>query len=340
MPKHSYPGGVWSATPTPFNLSYELDAVSVRRLVAHHQRLGVSGLMLAGTCGEGAWMRDRDRETLTRTAVAAAAGRIAIALQVTDNSAIRTLDNIDRAAAWGANLAVVEAPYFLFNATPARIASYYREVARRSALPLGLYDRGANSPYSLPPAALPDLLSEPKVVMVKDSSGSTDRRALYLAARQRRPDLLLLSGDEFDCVSYIRAGYDGLLLGGGIFNSSLAHRIIAAVRAGRDTEAAALQSRMNDLMLRVYGGPKIECWLSGLKELLVQLEIFSTNANILEYPLTEHCRAQISAAVTGTDGLGFAADLRGEAPADAAATETANPDEDIAPPLPVPSSVR
>jgi dihydrodipicolinate synthase/N-acetylneuraminate lyase len=313
MPKHSLPAGVWSATPTPFTATFDLDVDSVPRLVAHHLRLGVSGLMLAGTCGEGAWMRDRDRERLTRTAVAAAGGRLHIALQVTDNSAIRTLDNIDRAAAWGAGLAVVEAPYFFFNDSPARLVAYYREIARRSVLPIGFYDR--ERAYSIPHANLPELLAEPNVVMIKDSSSSPERRRLYLLARQRRPDLLLLSGDEFDCVSYLRAGYDGLLLGGGIFNGALARRIIAAVRADDDAQALALQQRMNDLMLRVYGGPKIECWLAGLKELLVQLGIFSTHANLLDYPLTEHCRAQIRAAVTGTDGLGFGADLRGETPA-------------------------
>ena len=66
---------------------------------------------------------------------------------------------------------------------------------------------------------------------------------------------------------------------------------------------------MNDLMLRVYGGPKIECWLTGLKELLVQMKLFSTNVNLLDYPLTETCRRQITDAVTGADGLGYKADL-------------------------------
>jgi 4-hydroxy-tetrahydrodipicolinate synthase len=66
---------------------------------------------------------------------------------------------------------------------------------------------------------------------------------------------------------------------------------------------------MNDLMLRVYGGPKIECWMSGLKELLVQMGIFSTATQLLGYPLTEGCRRQISEAVSGADGLGYRADL-------------------------------
>ena len=107
----------------------------------------------------------------------------------------------------------------------------------------------------------------------------------------------------------MQAGYDGLLLGGGIFNAALAIKIVAAVRAGEIARATELQERMNDLMYRVYGGPKIECWMTGLKELLVQLGVFSTNLNLLGYPLTDQCRTQIKAAVSGTDGLGYRADL-------------------------------
>jgi 4-hydroxy-tetrahydrodipicolinate synthase len=309
MPTKKITGGVWSATPTPLTSNYRLDVPSVSRLVEHHVRMGVTGLMLAGTCGEGPWLAEADREALIRSAVTAARGRLRLAVQVTDNSAARTLANIERAAAWGAEIAVVAQPYFFLNGTADRLLGFYREIARRSALPVGFYDRGKASPYVLPEPHLTELLAETNIAMVKDSSQMPAHRDLFLAARQRRPELVLLDGDEFDCVSYLAAGYDGLLLGGGIFNAGIALRMIAAVRAGDTEEAERLQARMNDLMLRVYGGPKIECWLTGLKELLVQMEIFSTNKNLLEYPLTVECQLQITEAVSGADGLGYDADL-------------------------------
>jgi 4-hydroxy-tetrahydrodipicolinate synthase len=300
---------VWSASPTPFDPDGGVDVPSVHRLIAHHADLGVTGIMLAGTCGEGPWLRDKDRETLVRTAIEAAQGKVVIALQVTDNSVGRVLDNIAQAAAWGVQIAVVAAPSFFLNATPARVFDHYREIVRRSALPVGLYDRGAGSPYVVSERDLLELLAEPKIIMVKDSAQQPSRRSAYLAARNQRPDLVLFSGSEFDCVDYLEAGYDGLLLGGGIFNAALALKLTAAVRAGDLATAHALQARMNDLMYRVYGGKEIECWMSGLKELLVQLGVFSSNANLLQYPLTSLCRAQIQAAVSGADGLGYRDDL-------------------------------
>src|ERR1039458_5306318 len=213
---------VWSATPTPFTADGRVDVASVQRMVAHHVDLGVTGIMLAGTCGEGPWLRDRDREVLVRTAVEAAKGKLSVALQVTDNSAGRVLDNVERAAEWGVEIAVVAAPSFFINATPQRLVTHYVEVARRSPLPVGLYDRGAHSPYVVPESLLPEVLAERNIVVVKDSSQLESRRRVYLAARVAQPDLVLFTGSEFDCVEYLEAGYDGVLLGGGIFNAAIA----------------------------------------------------------------------------------------------------------------------
>jgi len=315
MKKLKLTGGVWSATPTPLDAAGRVDPSSVERLVEHHVRMGVTGLMLAGTCGEGPWLTDAERETLVRTAAAAARGRLRLAVQVTDNSAGRTLHYAGLAAKWGAEIAVVAQPYFFLNATPDRQLAFYRDIARASALPVGFYDRGKNSPYMMPDSHLDELLNEPNIALVKDSSTMPSHRDLFLAVRRRRPDLILLDGDEFDCTTYIAAGYDGLLLGGGIFNAGLAHRIIRAARAGNLEESRRLQARMDDLMLRVYGGPKIECWMSGLKELLVQMKIFSTGTHLLDYPLTDTCRQQITEALSGVDGLGYRSDLLDPVPA-------------------------
>jgi dihydrodipicolinate synthase/N-acetylneuraminate lyase len=243
----------------------------------------------------------------------AAAGKLVVAAQTTDNSPVRVLDNITRAASAGAQLAIVDAPEKLLNGTQDRLVRHYREIARHSPLPLGLYDRGPSVANALTNERLAEVLSDPKFVLVKDSSASVVRRDTFLSVRCERPDLLLLNGDEFDCVAYLEAGYDGLLLGGGIFNAPLARQLVDAVQAGEHELAEVLHARMNDLMWRVYGGRRIECWLTGLKQLLVRIGLFSSTYSLLEYPLTETCRAQIDALVSGSDGLGLAEELRARA---------------------------
>src|SRR5690606_34495311 len=129
--------GVWSAAPTPFDEKMRLDEKSLARLTEHHLRLGNEGVFLAGTCGEGPWMPTTIRRQLVKSTRDIAAGRLGIAVQVTDNSAARILENIAEAREDGADVAIIAPPYFLINATPQNIESLYMEAVEKSTLPVG-----------------------------------------------------------------------------------------------------------------------------------------------------------------------------------------------------------
>jgi 4-hydroxy-tetrahydrodipicolinate synthase len=285
--------GVWSAAPTPFTDKMQVDKVAVRRMVDHHVRLGVKGLFLAGSNGEGPWMTTRQRADLLGAAMGHNKGRLRVAFQVTDNSAGKVLENMELALRGGADVAVIAAPWFTRNATPANLLKHYAEAIRHSPLPVGIYDLGRRAPVFVPNAVMREVLSHRKVVMIKDSSRDPVRMKLALAARRRRPALSVLTGSEFDCVDYLEAGYDGLLLGGGVFNGHLAGMIVDATASGDMALAAKLQRRMNRIMWAVYGGKTIRCWLAGEKELLVGLGVFRTHKNLLGYELTPATRRAI-----------------------------------------------
>ena len=285
--------GVWSATPTPLTQKMTVDTQSVRRMVDHHLRLGIRGLFLAGTCGEGAWMPERQKRLLVETVAKFAKGKMLVSVQVTDNSAARILDNMRTVREDGADIAVIAPPLFLLNATPRTLLNLYRQAIRESPLPVGIYDRGTFGSVVVPNEVLAQIYAEPKVIIVKDSSTNPIRRDIALAVRRKRPDLRLFDGDEFHCVDYLKAGYDGLLVGGGIFIGHLAGMIIKAVEDGDLPRAERLQQRMNRIMHAVYGGKKITCWLSGLKRLMVEVGVFRTWNNYLDYPLTASCLRDI-----------------------------------------------
>jgi len=73
----------------------------------------------------------------------------------------------------------------------------------------------------------------------------------------------------------------------------LAGMIIKAVADVDLPRAENLQQRMNRIMYAVYGGKKITCWLSGLKRLMVEMGVFRTWNNYLDYPLTASCLRDI-----------------------------------------------
>lgn len=283
------PDGVWSAAPTPLTENKKVHTGDVKRMVDHHNRLGVNGLFLAGTNGEGPWLPESERRRLVRTAVKHVNGKMTIAVQVTDNSSSRILDNIHAAKEDGADIAIIAPPNFFMNATPANLKKHYLDAIRKSPLPIGIYDRGNFGPVTVPGNVLKTVYSEENVVLIKDSSVNQDNARIALSARKKRPGLILLTGYEFGCVEYLEMGYDGMLLGGGVFNGYLARKILEAVKSGDIRLAHRLQKRMNRIMYAVYGGKKISCWLSGEKKLLVEMGILSTWKNFPNYPLTKTC---------------------------------------------------
>ena len=290
-------GGVWSATPTPFTKDLKVDTVAVRKMVEHHLRLGVRGLFLAGTCGEGPWMPDAERRRLVRAVRRFSRDRLMIAVQVTDNSASRVVANVRAAKADGAHIAVVAPPLFFLNANPQTLTNHYRQILRESELPVGIYDRGRHSSVVIPESVLATIYADRRVIMVKDSSSDNQRREIALAARRKRPRLRLLNGNEFQCVDYLRAGYDGLLLGGGIFTGYLVAQMIQAVAAHNYARAERIQVRTTRMLYAVYGGDRLACWLSGLKRLLVELGVFRHWSNYLGYPLDRSCIRNIKRIV-------------------------------------------
>jgi hypothetical protein len=54
-----------------------------------------------------------------------------------------------------------------------------------------------------------------------------------------------------------------------------------------------MNERMKSMFLAIYGGGKIACWLSGLKQMLILLGTFSTIANHPGYELTDACASAI-----------------------------------------------
>lgn len=251
---------------------------------------GITGVFLAGTCGEGPWLPDKERNRLVAEAAEAADGSLRIAVQVTDNSVPRILENIRQVAGEGADCAIIAPPPMFMNATPERVAALFIEAAETSSLPVGIYDTGRHRPITIAEDRCAEIYLRPNVVLVKDSSGSPERRQAALDARRLKPGLTLFNGDEFRCVEYLLAGYDGCMFGGAAAVAAQLSRIVALLAENRLAEAREEEAAMKAVLYGIYGGEEIACWLTGLKHYMVCRGLFSSTASYLGYPLTGPCR--------------------------------------------------
>jgi dihydrodipicolinate synthase/N-acetylneuraminate lyase len=283
----------WSAAPTPLNSDLSIDTPSLERMIHAAIADGLTGLFLAGTCGEGPWLPNRERIRLVEAGARIAAGRLKIAAQVSDNSVPRILDNIRDMAGAGADYAVISHPAVMFNPTPERIAGLFEEAVAASPLPVGIYDLGARRAFAIPEDRLKAIYLMPNVRLIKDSSNSPTRRTIALSARSEKPSIQLFNGDEFQAIAYLEAGYDGCMFGGAAAVAPMMRQIGGLVQAGRGEEARAVDREMQRILYGIYGGEAIACWLTGLKYYMVRRGLFASTTSFLGYPITDECRAFI-----------------------------------------------
>lgn len=285
---------IWSAIPTPFTIENKLDFGALEKLINHHQQIGIQGLFLGGTCGEGPYLTRIETTDLIHKSCDLINGRFKIAAQVTGNSASRVLENISAIKDFGVDVAVVAEPWFQPPFIETEFChSYYLNIAEKSDMPICIYIRNE----CMPTQAYLNILMHPNVVMVKHSTSNENTIQMLLECKQQRPELLLLTGLEFEMVEMLTKGYDGVLPGGGVVIGGIASQIIDATDAQLLDEAGNLQKKCNKILRTIYGGDTLGSWLTGLKYALVCMKIFSSTAGPLQYPLGDETKQNIEMIV-------------------------------------------
>jgi len=280
----------WSAAPTPLTEELTIDKPSVRRMIDHHIRLKQQGLFIGGTCGEGPYLPVKEFRSLVSTATEAAGGKILVAVQVTDNSYSKVIDKINDAKSDGADVAIIAEPWFCACMKEQGFLKYYLEAAEKSQLPIGIYSRGAKE---IPAKLYEKILMHPNVKIFKDSSLNDEITDIALSIKKQRDDFFVMTGYELGMPKYLKAGYDGILAGGGVLIGNLTNKMIAAAKSDDWQSVEKLQAHCDKINYAAYGGKQIISWLTGLKYTLVKMNIFSTTASYLDFPLPDEVKADI-----------------------------------------------
>jgi 4-hydroxy-2-oxoglutarate aldolase len=216
-------------------------------------RTGLRGVLLLGTNGEAALVRDDEAVRLT-DAAREAIPTDRVLLVGTGRQATRDVIAVSRAVARaGADAVLVLTPSVYRNLlTPAALLAHYRAIADGSPVPVVLYNMPQATGVTLAPPIVQELATHPNIAGIKESSGDVAVVG----------DLVARAPEGFPVVVGAAPSlYASLLLGatGGIVAVAnvvpdLCVRLYELTRAGRHAEALSIQRALAPLAAAVTTG--------------------------------------------------------------------------------------
>jgi 4-hydroxy-tetrahydrodipicolinate synthase len=205
--------GALTALVTPFTDDGAVDEQAFRRLVRWQVLAGIDGVVPCGTTGEAPTLSADERDRLIAIAVETVAerpsrDRVAVIAGTGTNDTVATIAATRRAAAIGADAALVVAPYY--NRPDQRMLdAHFRAVADEGDLPIVVYNVPSRTGTNVDADTFLRLAEHPRVVAVKEASGNLDQIARI--CRDRPRDVAVLAGDDAWTLPVLALGGDGVV---------------------------------------------------------------------------------------------------------------------------------
>ncbi len=233
--------GIIPPIVTPLLDRDTLDLDGLERLVERVLSGGVSGLFLLGTTGEGASLSYRLRRELIEHSSRDVKGRVRILANITDTSFVESVNLARHAADCGADAVVVAPPYYLPPGQP-ELQEYLAHLILEVPLPVFLYNMPSLTKVPYEPETVRRLMDEPRIIGLKDSSGSIDYFRELAALLKLRSDWSLLVGPEDLLLDAMAVGGHGGIHGRANLFPKLYVSLYEAARAGEVTRAHELHA--------------------------------------------------------------------------------------------------
>lgn len=239
--------GALPALVTPLTDPVTIDVDGLTTLVHAALGDGASGVLVAGTTGEGTLLDPEQRVQLTTVARTALAGRACLdgtpptLVAGASGATLPELHaDVGRLARAGADLVLVLPPSFQ-PLTPQELVDLHLDVAERAGHATLLYHIPQLTGSPLTPDAVARLARHEAIVGIKDSSPDAERRAAIVAATRDQPGFSVLTGHAPTLAAALRAQADGSILAVSNLRLRQAVALQAAVARGDDAEVDRLQ---------------------------------------------------------------------------------------------------
>jgi 4-hydroxy-tetrahydrodipicolinate synthase len=235
---------------TPFTPDGVLDLSLAERLADHLVSHGSDGLVVCGTTGESPTLSWEEQHALFSAVKGAVGARSVVLAGSGSNCTAEAVEATAKAAALGADGALVVVPYY--NKPPQEgLEAHFRAVAQAAPeLPLMLYNIPARTGCHLAPETVERLLDCSNVVAFKAASGTTEevQQLRGLCGDQ----LAIYSGDDSLTLPMLSVGAAGVVSVASHLAGDTIQAMVQAFLAGRNGEALALHEKLLPLFKGLF----------------------------------------------------------------------------------------
>ena len=232
------------AVVTPMAETGEVDFPAWDALLDWHVAEGTDGIVVAGTTGESPTVAMEEVVELTRRAVARLAGRIPLIAGSGTNDTARSIARTRTFAEAGADAVLAVTPYYN-KPTQEGLFRHFTALAEESSVPVILYNVPSRTGVDLLPETAARLAAHPRIVALKEATGSMAR--LRELRERCGEDLELLSGDDPTAAEAMLAGARGVISVTANVAPHAMHALCAAALGGDADRTRELDARLQVL---------------------------------------------------------------------------------------------
>jgi 4-hydroxy-tetrahydrodipicolinate synthase len=284
--------GLSVAVVTPF-VDGRLDEKGLRRVTEHLLDQGVDGIVATGSTGEAPTLTAAERERVWELVLETARGKAFVLAGTGTNSTEEAIARTRKAASLGVDGCLLVSPYYN-KPQPRGLADHFRRVADASPVPVMLYNVPARTGVNIPPEVITELASHPRVVAVKEASGSYDQATEILLGSS----ITVLSGEDAGTLPLVAVGAKGVVsVAGHLVGRELKAMLEAHARGDADG-AAALHRRLYPLVKVLFA----ETNPAPIKAALARLGLIRNELRLPLVPVGEETAAALAREM---DALGL-----------------------------------
>lgn len=239
--------GLTVALVTPF-LDGAVDEAGLRKLVDEHVAAGTNAVSPCGTTGESPTLSHAEHERVISIVCEQAAGRIKVMAGTGSNSTSEAIRLTKRAAAAGADGALLVAPYYN-KPMQQGFFEHYKAIAEEVDIFQVIYNIPGRSAKNIEPETICRLGELEKIVAVKESTGSMDQASQILNGS----NLTVLSGDDSLTLPLLALGGSGVVSVAGNIVPQDVLAMLAAWNSGDFGKAQQLHHKLFPLCRDMLG---------------------------------------------------------------------------------------